>query len=131
MPSLRARDLSPVLATLLLAGLLSFSVFPTLAADEPESPAKGAAVTVIKAAKSCFANIVQVPGYHSARGDVGAPERMRPKVAEVTMDAVDSVTAGRLLPRLKLPEGGQIKPYSQRGLIVARSPMVRPCCMSF
>src|SRR5216117_1454870 len=44
-----------------VAGLLCLTASPLLAADD-EAPAKGAAVTVLKAAKSCFANIVEVSG---------------------------------------------------------------------
>ncbi len=44
-----------------------------LAAEETEAAPKGAAVTVLKAAKACFANTVEVSGqHHSARRDPGA-----------------------------------------------------------
>ena len=78
------------------------------AADE-EVPTKGAAVTVFKAAKACFANIVEVSGTIIPREERQAPpERMGLKVSEVMVDAGDSVTAGQVLARLTLPEGGQI-----------------------
>ena len=61
--TIRARDLSPKLAPLIAAGMFCLFSCPALAADEPEAAApKGAAVTVLKAAKSCFANIVEVSG---------------------------------------------------------------------
>ena len=74
-----------------------------------EAPPKGAAVTVLKAAKACFANIVEVSGTIIPREENQVrPERMGLKVAEVMVDAGDSVTAGQVLARLTLPEGGQI-----------------------
>jgi multidrug efflux pump subunit AcrA (membrane-fusion protein) len=90
-----------------VAGLLSTA--PTLAADDPEVAPKGAAVTVLKAAKSCFANIVEVSGTIIPREETQVrPERMGLKVAEVLADAGDNVTAGQVLARLSLPEGGTV-----------------------
>ncbi len=92
-----------------VAGLFCLSLSPTLAADDPEVAPKGAAVTVLKAAKSCFANIVEVSGTIIPREETQVrPERMGLKVAEVLADAGDSVTAGQVLARLNLPEGGQV-----------------------
>src|SRR4029450_753997 len=106
--TIRARDLSPKLAPLIAAGIFCLFSCPTIAADD-EAPPKGAAVTVLKAAKACFANIVEVSGTVIAREENQVrPERMGLKVAEVMVDAGDSVTAGQVLARLTLPEGGQI-----------------------
>jgi HlyD family secretion protein len=92
-----------------VAGLLALFASPTLAADDPEVAPKGAAVTVLKAAKSCFANIVEVSGTIIPREETQVrPERMGLKVAEVLADAGDSVTAGQVLARLTLPEGGTV-----------------------
>ncbi|WP_291855534.1 HlyD family efflux transporter periplasmic adaptor subunit [Bradyrhizobium sp.] len=89
------------------AAVLCLSLSPAGAAEE-DAP-KGAAVTVLKAAKSCFANIVEVSGTIIAREETQVrPERMGLKVAEVMADAGDSVTAGQVLARLTLPEGGTI-----------------------
>jgi HlyD family secretion protein len=91
---------------LALAGLLALASHPSLAADEPDAP-KGAAVTVLKATKSCFNNIVEVSGTVIAREETAVrPERQGLKVAEVLADAGDTVTAGQTLARLTLPEGG-------------------------
>jgi multidrug efflux pump subunit AcrA (membrane-fusion protein) len=90
----------------LAAALLALTT-PTLAADE-EAP-KGEMVTVIKAAKSCFANIVEVSGFILAQDEKQVrPERMGLKVADVLAEAGDTVTAGQTLARLNLPEGGSI-----------------------
>jgi HlyD family secretion protein len=89
------------LATLLLIAA------PAFAAEEADAP-KGAAVTVLTAAKSCFSDIVEVSGIVIARDETAVrPERMGLKVAEILADAGDTVTAGQTLARLTLPEGGQ------------------------
>jgi HlyD family secretion protein len=92
-------------ATALLLLLLSlFS--PALAADDPDAP-KGATVTVLTAAKSCFGDIVEVSGLVLAREETMVrPERMGLKVSEILAEAGDTVTAGQTLARLILPEGG-------------------------
>jgi HlyD family secretion protein len=99
-----SRQLSP----LLLAALLCLASFPAPAADDPAEVApKGAAVTVLKAAKSCFSNIVEVSGILIARDETSVrPERPGLKVAEVLAEAGETVTAGQSLARLSLPEGG-------------------------
>lgn len=90
------------------AGLLCLISLPTHAADEPDPAApKGAAVTVLKAAKACFSNIVEVSGILIARDETSVrPERLGLKVAEVLAEAGETVTAGQSLVRLTLPEGG-------------------------
>jgi multidrug efflux pump subunit AcrA (membrane-fusion protein) len=81
---------------------------PGLAADDTDAP-KGAAVTVLKAAKFCFSAIVEVSGILVARNEVALrPERPGLKVAEVLADAGEAVTAGQPLARLSLPEGGTV-----------------------
>jgi multidrug efflux pump subunit AcrA (membrane-fusion protein) len=86
--------------------LLALASSPALAADEPDAP-KGAAVTVLKAAKSCFDDIVEVSGIVVAREETAVrPERPGLKVAEILAEAGDTVTAGQALARLTLPEGG-------------------------
>ena len=101
-----ARDLK--LPALMLAGALSFAAPQAFAADDETAP-RGAAVTVFKAAKSCFGNNVEVSGTIIAREETQVrPERMGLKVAEVLVDAGDSVTAGQTLARLTLPEGGTV-----------------------
>jgi HlyD family secretion protein len=113
---------------LLLATLLTFSLAlasPTLAADEADAP-KGASVTVIKAAKACFAAIVEVSGILIAREETAVrPERQGLKVVEIMADAGDTVTAGQILARLALPEGGQVLVQAPvAGLIASSSAVV-------
>ncbi|WP_257170712.1 efflux RND transporter periplasmic adaptor subunit [Bradyrhizobium sp. SRS-191] len=78
------------------------------AADNTDAP-KGAAVSVLKASKACFDNTVEVSGLVLARDETSVrPDRPGLKVAEVMVDAGDTVTAGQNLARLTPPEGGAI-----------------------
>jgi HlyD family secretion protein len=89
-----------------IAGLVCLASHPSLAADEADAP-KGAAVTVLKATKSCFNAIVEVSGIVIAREETAVrPERPGLKVAEILTEPGDTVTAGQTLARLTLPEGG-------------------------
>src|SRR5438477_2365233 len=100
-----ARDL---LSALLVGTSLCLAAPAAFAADEADQP-KGAAVTVFKAAKSCFGNNVELSGTIIAREETQVrPERMGLKVTEVLADAGDTVTAGQVLARLSLPEGGTV-----------------------
>jgi HlyD family secretion protein len=93
---------------LLAATLLCLAAgSPAFADDEPDGPPRGAAVTVLKAAKSCFDAIVEVSGILIPREETAVrPDRPGLKVAEIMADAGDTVTAGQTLARLTLPEGG-------------------------
>ena len=120
MPVFVARDL-PRLAALIAAGLLCLSASSTFAAEDADPAApKGAAVTVLKATKSCFDNIVEVSGTIIAREETQVrPERLGLKVAEVMVDAGDSVTAGQALAKLNLPEGGQVTVQAPVGGVIS------------
>jgi multidrug efflux pump subunit AcrA (membrane-fusion protein) len=92
--------------TLIVVALICASSQPSLAADDPDAP-KGATVTVLKAAKFCFSAIAEVSGILIPREEIAVrPERPGLKVAEVLVDAGETVTAGQTLARLSLPEGG-------------------------
>jgi multidrug efflux pump subunit AcrA (membrane-fusion protein) len=107
MNNLATRGLFRKLATAALAGLCLASQ-PSLAADDADAP-KGAAVTVLKAAKQCFAAIVEVSGILIPKDErMVRPDRLGLKVADVLVDAGETVTAGQTLARLNLPEGGII-----------------------
>jgi HlyD family secretion protein len=101
-------SLAPLTAALLFLALIS----PVLAADEPDAPKdgpKGVAVTVLKAAKFCFPNIVEAFGLVIPREETMVrPDRLGLKVAEILADAGDTVTAGQNLAKLAMPEGGTI-----------------------
>src|SRR5262245_9975162 len=102
------RDRSAKLAALLAAALLTAQ--PALAAgEEGEGAPRGPAVTVLKAAKYCFNNNVEVSGIVLAREESSVrPERQGAKVTEILADAGDTVTAGQVLARLTPPEGGSM-----------------------
>jgi HlyD family secretion protein len=85
----------------LASALLLLAASPALAAGETDAAPKGAAVTVLKASKFCFDNIAEVSGFVLPRDEQQIrPERFGLKVAEVNVDAGDTVTAGQQLARL-------------------------------
>jgi multidrug efflux pump subunit AcrA (membrane-fusion protein) len=117
MRSLPARSLSKSLIA--LGGLLLLSQ-ATLAADD-DAP-KGPAVTVLKAAKSCFSDIVEATGSIIAREETSVrPERPGLKVTEVLAEAGDTTTAGQVMARLALPEGGTLQVTAPVAGVIATS----------
>src|SRR3954466_920817 len=89
-------------SALLLAGFCCVS--PCFAADDQAAP-KGAAVTVLTAARHCFEATVEVSGILIAKDETMVrPYRPGLKVAEVLVDAGETVTAGQPLARLTSPE---------------------------
>ena len=77
-----ARDLK---LALMLSWALGLAAPQAYAADEADAPPKGAAVTVFKAAKSCFGNNVEVSGTIIARADelAGVPLAAARPMAEI------------------------------------------------
>jgi multidrug efflux pump subunit AcrA (membrane-fusion protein) len=107
MNHLTPRGLFRKLAAAAVAGFC-FASQPSGAADDAGAP-KGAAVTVLKAAKQCFSAVVEVSGILIPKDETAIrPDRQGLKVAEVLVDAGEVVTAGQALARLNLPEGGMI-----------------------
>ena len=95
--------LAPLAAALLALASPSLAADDTSAKDAPQ----GAAVTVLKASKFCFPNVVEAFGLLIPRQETTVrPERPGLKVAEILTDPGDTVTAGQNLARLALPEGG-------------------------
>jgi HlyD family secretion protein len=102
-PALRPVAL-PLLALAALLGTASLCP----AADDADAP-KGAAVTVFKAAKSCFAAIVEVSGILIPKEEISVrPDRQGLKTAEILVDAGDTVTINQTLARLTNPDGGTV-----------------------
>ncbi|WP_245311898.1 HlyD family efflux transporter periplasmic adaptor subunit, partial [Bradyrhizobium pachyrhizi] len=92
------RTRAPALAA---SALLVLAASPALAAGEADAVPKGAAVTVLKASKFCFGNIVEVSGIVLPRDEQQIrPDRFGLKVAEVMVDPGDTVTAGQVLAKL-------------------------------
>ncbi|WP_456622319.1 efflux RND transporter periplasmic adaptor subunit [Bradyrhizobium sp. P5_C12] len=121
MRRLPARSFSQKLVT--LAGLLVLSAQPASAADDaPKDAPKGPAVTVLKAAKSCFSDIVEATGTIIAREETSVrPERPGLKVTEVLAEAGETTTAGQVLARLALPEGGTLQVAAPVAGVIATS----------
>ena len=123
MPSSLPLGPSRSLLAALAAALLCLAS-PALAADEADAP-KGATVTVLTAAKACFAAIAEVSGIVMAREETMVrPERPGLKVAEILADAGDTVTAGQTLARLTLPEGGTVQVQAPVAGLIASSSAV-------
>jgi HlyD family secretion protein len=103
-----ARDVSRKLLAPAACLLLALGTLPGLAADDADAP-KGATVTVLTAKKACFGDIAEVSGIVIAREETAVrPDRPGLKVTEILADAGDTVTAGQVLARLALPEGGTV-----------------------
>lgn len=118
MRPLPARSFSRQLVA--LTGLLILSAPLALAADD-DAP-KGPAVTVLKVAKSCFSDIVEATGTIIAREETSVrPERPGLKVTEVLAEAGDTTTAGQVLARLALPEGGTLQATAPVAGVIATS----------
>jgi HlyD family secretion protein len=106
--STRPRRRARYAAVLVAAGLLGVAAQQCRAADDEAAP-KGAAVTVLKATKSCFAAAVEVSGIIIPKEEIAVrPDRPGLKVAEVLVDPGQTVTAGQTLAQLALPEGGKV-----------------------
>lgn len=92
-----------------------------LSANEELAP-NAAAVSVLKAARSCFPASVQVAGILIPKNETAVrPERPGLKVAEVLAEPGQNVTAGQPLARLTRPEGGTIQVSSPVAGLVSRS----------
>lgn len=88
-------------SALAATALLVLATSPAFAAGEADAAPKGAAVTVLKASKYCFGNIVEVSGIVLPRDEQQIrPDRFGLKVAEVMADPGDTVTAGQVLAKL-------------------------------
>lgn len=114
--------LAPLAGALLCLAAAS----PSLADDEADSAPKGAAVTVLKATKSCFDAIVEASGIVIPREETAVrPDRPGLKVAEIMAEAGDTVTAGQTLARLTLLEGGTAQVQAPvAGLIASSSAVI-------
>jgi len=118
---------------LLAAVLLGLMVRHSLAADPPDAAKgtdagtdRGAAVTVLTAAQSCFADLVEVSGLVIPRQETAArPERPGLKVVEILAEPGDTVSVGQTLARLSPPEGGTVLVQAPvAGLISASSAII-------
>jgi HlyD family secretion protein len=87
-----------------LASVLFVHAQPTLAAEGLE-PRTGAAVTVTKVAKSCFADTIAVTGVLVPKDEVFVrPDREGLQISQVLVQEGDRVAAGQALVRLVQPD---------------------------
>lgn len=93
------------------------------AADD--TPSHAAAVTVLRATKTCFADTVDVFGILLPRDEITVrPDRPGLKVAEVLVDAGETVATGQALAKLALPDGGTTQVQAPAAGVVASSSAV-------
>ena len=77
---------------------------------------------MLKVAKSCFSDIVEATGTIIAREETSVrPERPGLKVTDVLAEAGDTTTAGQVLARLALPEGGTLQVTAPVAGVIATS----------
>lgn len=107
-------------ATLVLAVLLA--PLPASA----QGAAKGAAVSVLRAAKACFAASVEIAGVLIPRNEVPVGvTRDGLKIADVLVDPGDPVTAGQTLARLTAPDGAAVTlPAPVAGVVSASTALI-------
>jgi len=116
LPRAVARSLFPAA----IAGVFALGPYPAGAAED-DAP-RGPAVTVLKVAKSCFSDIVEATGTIIAREETSVrPERPGLKVTEVLAEAGQTITAGQVLARLALPEGGTLQVTAPVAGVIATS----------
>lgn len=114
--------LKPAIAALALVLAATLAALPAAAQDA----AKGAAVTVLRATKACFASTVDITGILIARNEVpvGAP-RDGLKITEVLADPGESVAAGQALARLSAPDGTTVSvPAPVAGVVSASTALI-------
>ena len=105
---MRSRARAVLVGTVGLACVFGTCPQIARAADDTEAP-KGAAVTVIRATKVCFADIVEVFGSLQPHEEVTVrPDREGLKFTQVTVDAGDTVTAGQAMAKIGPADGGDI-----------------------
>ena len=91
------------------------------AAGEAETP-KGAAVTVIRATRTCFDDVVELFGSLQPHEEVTVrPDREGLKFTQVMVDAGDTVTAGQVMAKIGPADGGDITITAPVGGLVSSS----------
>jgi HlyD family secretion protein len=106
----------------LLPAILAAICLAAVPTQAQQVDPRGAAVSVLKASRACFNNTVEVSGTVIARDETAVrPERPGLKVSDVMADAGDSVSAGQVLARLSLPEGGSINVTAPVAGVIASS----------
>src|SRR5438552_6563737 len=91
-----------------IVALISIAPQSAFGAEESENQ-KGAAVTVIRAAKYCFSDIVEVFGTLQPHEEVTVrPDREGLKFTQVSVEAGDTVASGQAMAKIGPADGGDI-----------------------
>ncbi len=95
--------------TLMSVALAGAMLIQPAAAQEDANAPKGAAVTVLRVAKSCFPDNVDVSGILIPREEISVrPDRDGLRVADTLADPGETVKAGQPLARLTAPDGASV-----------------------
>ncbi|HVV43205.1 MAG TPA: HlyD family efflux transporter periplasmic adaptor subunit [Nitrobacter sp.] len=122
---LRTEGFGKWAAALIIAASIDLAAAPGFAADDVSAAPKGTTVTVLKATKACFSDVVEVSGILIPRDEIAVrPERPGLKVAEILVEAGQTVTAGQAMARLSLPEGGTMTVQAPQAGLVSKSSAV-------
>ncbi len=97
--------------TVAVAGMLLAQPSLLAAADNASGGYAGAAVTVIKAKKSCFADTIAVSGVLVPREEVAVrPDREGLQISQVLADSGETINSGQALVRLVSPDASSNTP---------------------
>jgi hypothetical protein len=116
------KRLQPAVRAALCAAALLALVPQYAAGAEEADNQKGAAVTVIRATKSCFADIVEVFGSLQPHEEITVrPDREGLKFTQVLVEPGDTVTAGQPMAKLGPADGGDVTLSAPAAGIVSAS----------
>lgn len=115
------RTKAALVIVIALASVASAAPQIAKAAGEAETP-KGAAVTVIRATRTCFDDVVELFGSLQPHEEVTVrPDREGLKFTQVMVDAGDTVTAGQVMAKIGPADGGDITITAPVGGLVSSS----------
>lgn len=115
------RTRTALVVAIALASVASAAPQIATAADEAETQ-KGAAVTVIRATRTCFDDVVELFGSLQPHEEVTVrPDREGLKFTQVTVDAGDTVTSGQVMAKIGPADGGDITMTAPVGGLVSAS----------
>ncbi len=121
LPTKPPRTRAAVVVALALASTAWTAPQIAKAVDEAEAP-KGAAVTVIRATRTCFEDVVEFFGSLQPHEEVTVrPDREGLKFTQVMVDAGDTVTAGQVMAKIGPADGGDISITAPVGGLVSAS----------